>query len=141
VNRDAAIELLDCLHLAQNEFYAGGSGSSFSQILTSSITWTIPGNNDTPPANGVQSAAPIGSTPTGIGDGTEAPRNQVSRLRQDAAEDGSKLLRVAHESSVAPWEIDQRSSQAFGKRDRRPLGEFALGGRSPGDYEPGRRRL
>jgi hypothetical protein len=46
VNRDAAIELLDRLHLAQNEFYAGGSGSSFSQIVTPSITWTIPGNND-----------------------------------------------------------------------------------------------
>ena len=46
MNRDVAIELLDRLHLAQNEFYAGGSGSSFSQILTSSITWTIPGDND-----------------------------------------------------------------------------------------------
>ena len=46
MNRGAAIELLDRLHLAQNEFYAGGSGSSFSQILTPSITWTIPGNND-----------------------------------------------------------------------------------------------
>jgi hypothetical protein len=27
VNRDAAIELLDRLHDAQNEFYAGGSGA------------------------------------------------------------------------------------------------------------------
>ncbi|MGO8827375.1 MAG: nuclear transport factor 2 family protein [Bryobacteraceae bacterium] len=46
MNRGAAIELLDRLHLAQNQFYAGGSGSSFSQILAPSITWTIPGNSD-----------------------------------------------------------------------------------------------
>jgi hypothetical protein len=45
VNRSAAIDLLDRLHRAQNEFYAGGSGSSLRQILAPSITWIIPGNN------------------------------------------------------------------------------------------------
>jgi hypothetical protein len=45
VKRGAAIDLLDRLHLAQNEFYSGGSGSSFAQILVPGITWTIPGNN------------------------------------------------------------------------------------------------
>ena len=30
MNRQAAIDLLDRLHSAQNEFYAGGSGASLS---------------------------------------------------------------------------------------------------------------
>jgi ketosteroid isomerase-like protein len=45
VNRDTAIDLLDRLHKAQNEFYAGGSGDAFHQLLTSNITWTVPGDN------------------------------------------------------------------------------------------------
>ena len=42
MNRDAAIALLDRLHEAQNEFYAGGSGAALEQLLAPSITWTVP---------------------------------------------------------------------------------------------------
>ena len=45
MNRDAAIDLLDRLHEAQNEFYAGGSGDALAQILAPNIAWTVPGNN------------------------------------------------------------------------------------------------
>jgi ketosteroid isomerase-like protein len=45
VNRAAAIALLDRLHKAQNDFYAGGSGAPLKQLLASSITWTVPGDN------------------------------------------------------------------------------------------------
>jgi ketosteroid isomerase-like protein len=45
MNRDAAIGLVDRLHRAQNEFYAGGSGSALEQLLASNITWTVPGDN------------------------------------------------------------------------------------------------
>jgi ketosteroid isomerase-like protein len=45
MNRDAAIELLDRLHTAQNEFYAGGSGAALQQLLAPHITWTVPGDN------------------------------------------------------------------------------------------------
>jgi predicted DCC family thiol-disulfide oxidoreductase YuxK/ketosteroid isomerase-like protein len=45
MNRDAAIALLDRLHKAQNEFYAGGSGAALEQLLAPSITWTVPGDN------------------------------------------------------------------------------------------------
>ena len=45
MNRDVAIGLLDRLHRAQNEFYAGGSGIALQQILAPNLTWTIPGNN------------------------------------------------------------------------------------------------
>jgi hypothetical protein len=45
VDRDAAIALLDRLHEAQNEFYAGGSGAALQRLLASSITWTVPGDN------------------------------------------------------------------------------------------------
>jgi ketosteroid isomerase-like protein len=45
MNRDAAIGLLDRLHAAQNEFYAGGSGAALEQLLASNITWTVPGEN------------------------------------------------------------------------------------------------
>jgi ketosteroid isomerase-like protein len=45
MNRDAAIALIDRLHEAQNEFYAGGSGTALGQILAPEITWIIPGNN------------------------------------------------------------------------------------------------
>jgi ketosteroid isomerase-like protein len=45
VNRDTAIDLLDRLHDAQNEFYAGGSGAGLEQLLASDITWTVPGDN------------------------------------------------------------------------------------------------
>jgi hypothetical protein len=45
LNRDAAIDLLDRLQTAQNEFYAGGSGAGLEQLLAPSITWTVPGDN------------------------------------------------------------------------------------------------
>ena len=45
MNRDTAIGLLDRLHEAQNEFYAGGSGAALQQLLAPSITWTVPGDN------------------------------------------------------------------------------------------------
>ncbi len=45
MNRDAAIDLLDRLHEAQNEFYAGASGAALEQLLAPNITWTVPGDN------------------------------------------------------------------------------------------------
>jgi uncharacterized protein len=45
MNRVTAINLLDRLHKAQNEFYAGGSGAALEQILAPTITWTVPGDN------------------------------------------------------------------------------------------------
>lgn len=45
MNRDAAIALLDRLHEAQNEFYAGGSGAELGRLLTADIVWTIPGSS------------------------------------------------------------------------------------------------
>ncbi len=45
MNRDAAVVLLDRLHRAQNEFYAGGSGAALRPILAPDITWTVPGDN------------------------------------------------------------------------------------------------
>jgi ketosteroid isomerase-like protein len=45
MNRDTAIALLDRLHKAQNEFYAGGSGTALQQLVAPNITWTIPGDN------------------------------------------------------------------------------------------------
>lgn len=45
MDRQPAIDLLDQLHHAQNEFYAGGSGAALEQLLAPSITWTVPGEN------------------------------------------------------------------------------------------------
>jgi hypothetical protein len=45
MKRDTAIRLLDGLHKAQNEFYAGGSGAAIQQLLAPNITWTVPGDN------------------------------------------------------------------------------------------------
>ena len=45
MNRDIAIGLLERLHTAQNEFYAGGSGAALQQLLAPNITWTVPGDN------------------------------------------------------------------------------------------------
>jgi ketosteroid isomerase-like protein len=45
VDRDAAIALLDRLHAAQNEFYAGGSDAALKQLLAPDISWTVPGDN------------------------------------------------------------------------------------------------
>ena len=43
--RDTALGVLDRLHKAQNEFYAGGSGAALEQLLAPNITWTVPGDN------------------------------------------------------------------------------------------------
>jgi ketosteroid isomerase-like protein len=45
MNRDTATELLDRLHEAQNEFYAGGSGAALERLLAASIAWSVPGAN------------------------------------------------------------------------------------------------
>lgn len=45
MNRDVAIDLLDRLHNAQNEFYAGGSRAPVEQLLAPYVTWTVPGEN------------------------------------------------------------------------------------------------
>jgi ketosteroid isomerase-like protein len=45
MNRDTALGLLDRLHKAQNDFYAGGSGAALQQLLAPDITWTVPGDN------------------------------------------------------------------------------------------------
>jgi ketosteroid isomerase-like protein len=45
MNREAAVELLDALHEAQNRFYAGGSGEALSELLAADIIWTVPGDN------------------------------------------------------------------------------------------------
>src|SRR5215210_7863136 len=45
MNLAAAVALLDRLHDAQNEFYAGGSGAALKELLASTITWTVPGES------------------------------------------------------------------------------------------------
>ena len=45
MDRASAVDLLDRLHEAQNEFYGGGSSAALEQILTEDITWTVPGHN------------------------------------------------------------------------------------------------
>ncbi len=45
MDRAAAIALLDRLHRAQNEFYAGGSADALEGLLTPGITWTVPGHS------------------------------------------------------------------------------------------------
>jgi ketosteroid isomerase-like protein len=54
MDRDQAVALLDALHTAQNEFYAGGSDAQLRRLITSDIVWTIPG------------ASPIAGTYRGI---------------------------------------------------------------------------
>ena len=45
IDRSHAIELLDRLHAAQNEFYGGGADTDLRRILAPWIEWTIPGQN------------------------------------------------------------------------------------------------
>ena len=45
MNRETAIDLLDRLHKAQNEFYAGGSGAALQQLLAPNVMWTVSGHN------------------------------------------------------------------------------------------------
>jgi ketosteroid isomerase-like protein len=45
VNRDAAVHLLDRLHAAQNDLYAGGSSAAVRELLSPEVTWTVPGDS------------------------------------------------------------------------------------------------
>jgi len=45
VDRTSAVALLDRLHRAQNEFYAGGPADALEGLLTPGITWTVPGHS------------------------------------------------------------------------------------------------
>jgi ketosteroid isomerase-like protein len=45
MQRGAVIELLDRLHQAQNDFYAGGGEAALEQIFARHIIWTVPGDN------------------------------------------------------------------------------------------------
>jgi ketosteroid isomerase-like protein len=45
VDRAAAVALLDRLHRAQNEFYAGGAADVLEGLLTPGVTWTVPGHS------------------------------------------------------------------------------------------------
>ncbi len=45
MDRASATALLDELHRAQNEFYAGGRGSALRTVLTPDVTWIVPGEN------------------------------------------------------------------------------------------------
>ena len=41
----SAVTLLDRLHGAQNQFYGGGDGAALTELLTSDVAWSVPGNN------------------------------------------------------------------------------------------------
>ena len=43
MNRGAAVRLLDRLHKAQNQFYAGGKGCGLDRLRAPNITWVVPG--------------------------------------------------------------------------------------------------
>lgn len=45
MDRARAITLLDELHRAQNEFYAGGEDIALRGLLTRDISWIVPGEN------------------------------------------------------------------------------------------------
>ena len=43
MDRERAVALLDRLHAAQNEFYAGGSDGELRCLIAPDVVWTIPG--------------------------------------------------------------------------------------------------
>jgi SnoaL-like domain len=45
LDRARAIALLDELHQAQKEFYAGGESTALRKLLTPDITWIVPGDS------------------------------------------------------------------------------------------------
>jgi hypothetical protein len=45
LDRSTATALLDELHRAQNEFYAGGNGGALRELLAPEIRWVIPGEH------------------------------------------------------------------------------------------------
>lgn len=42
---DVATALLDRLHRAQNDLYAGGSGAGLDGLLADDVRWTVPGES------------------------------------------------------------------------------------------------
>jgi hypothetical protein len=46
MNQDPAMRLLERLHEAQNEFYAGGSGATPEQLIAPNVTRTVPSANN-----------------------------------------------------------------------------------------------
>lgn len=45
MDREQAVSLLERLHIAQNEFYAGGGDASLRSLLAPDVAWTVPGAN------------------------------------------------------------------------------------------------
>lgn len=45
MDRAEAAELLDRLHRAQNDLYAGGDGAALAGLLTAGVQWSVPGSN------------------------------------------------------------------------------------------------
>jgi YbgC/YbaW family acyl-CoA thioester hydrolase len=45
MHRDAARQVLDRLHQAQNTFYRGGEPTALRELLTEDIVWQVPGDN------------------------------------------------------------------------------------------------
>lgn len=45
MERRDAQDLLDQLHRAQNEYYAGGDGHRLETLLTPDVRWSVPGDN------------------------------------------------------------------------------------------------
>ncbi len=43
MRRASAIQVLDYLHAAQNDFYSGGDENALRGLLVADITWTVPG--------------------------------------------------------------------------------------------------
>ena len=43
MRRASAIQVLDDLHAAQNDFYSGGDENALRGLLVADITWTVPG--------------------------------------------------------------------------------------------------
>ncbi len=45
MTRKSAIDVLDRLHQAQSEFYAGRRAAPLDQLLAADITWSVPGKS------------------------------------------------------------------------------------------------
>jgi ketosteroid isomerase-like protein len=45
MNRNTAVDLLDRLHAAQNDFYGGGAVTTLEPLFAPEIIWSVPGHN------------------------------------------------------------------------------------------------
>jgi ketosteroid isomerase-like protein len=45
MDRRTAQHVLDRLHRAQNEYYAGGPEASLADVLSADVQWSVPGHN------------------------------------------------------------------------------------------------